>query len=220
MRSFFYLQAMHPLKQYIYEGEGSTLDFKKTISSAPKIAKTLVAFANTRGGRLLIGVHDNGTITGTNTEEESYMIESAAHFFCDPVVKYELIDHQILEKGVEKNVLEVYIPESETKPHAAKGDDNKWWVYIRVNDQSVLASKIVVDVLRKEAKGEDTFIEYTSKESALLQYLEEHKRITLKEYCKLINISKRRAMRILVDLISAGVIRLHTTEKTEYYTLA
>jgi predicted HTH transcriptional regulator len=211
---------MHPLKNYIYQGEGLMLDFKKTISSAQKIAKSLVAFANVKGGRLLVGVHDNGNITGTNIEEESYMIESAANFFCDPPVKYELIEHHITEHGKEKDVLEVYVPESDRKPHAAKGEDNKWWVYIRVNDQSVLASKVVVDVLRKEAKGEEVLIQYSSKESALLQYLEEHKRITLAEYCKLLNISKRRAMRIVVDLIRAGVIRVHTTEKTEFYTLA
>lgn len=207
---------MELLQEYIYQGEGVTLDFKKTISSAAKIAKTLVAFANTKGGRLLIGVRDNGTIAGTNIEEESYMIESAANFFCKPVVTYFTIEH--VYKGM--SILEVFVPMSSKKPHAAKGDDGKWWVYIRVADESVLASKIVVDVLRKESNGDNTLIEYSSKEEALLQYLEKNKRITLLEYCKLINISRRRAMRILVNLISAGVIRLHSTEKVEYYTLS
>jgi predicted HTH transcriptional regulator len=207
---------IHPLKQMILQGEGPTLDFKKTINSAPKIAKTLAAFANTKGGRLLIGVRDNGTITGVAVEEDLYMIESAANFFCKPVVNYAPYVH----KYNNCRVLEIFIPESSQKPHAAKDENGKWWVYIRVNDQSVLASKIIVDVLRKESAEEGAKIAYTSKESALLQYLGEHKRITLKEYCKLINISRRRAMRILVDLIHAGVIRVHHTEKTEFYTLS
>jgi predicted HTH transcriptional regulator len=84
----------------------------------------------------------------------------------------------------------------------------------------VLASKIVVDVLKKETKGDNNLIIYTSKEKALLEYLADNERITLLEFCKLINISRRRASKILVNLVLSGVIRVHSTEKTEYYTAA
>jgi len=206
----------HPLVRLIRNGEGPTLDFKKTISSALKIAKTLVAFANTKGGRLLVGVRDNGSISGAAIEEEAYMIESAAHVFCDPVIEYEIFEHTY--QGL--RVLEVFIPEAKHKPHAAKDETGKWWVYIRVNDQCVLASKIVVDVLRKQSDTEGTLIAYSTKEKALLEYLAVHKRITLQEYCDLLNLSRRRASRILVDMISAGIIRVHTTEKSEFYTVS
>jgi predicted HTH transcriptional regulator len=205
------------LRRLIAQGEGTTLDFKKTISSPQKIAKTLCAFANSHGGSLLIGVADSGKVVGTDPEEESYMIESAANFWCRPIVPYELQVHE--DRG--SQVLEVIVPQSVKKPHAAKNDDDgKWWVYIRVADQSLLASKVVVDVLRRETHGQDALFEFTSKEEALLKYLQEHPRITLKEYCKLINVSLRRARRIIVDLAYSGVIRVHTTEQTEYYTLA
>jgi len=207
---------IHPLKLLIAQGEGQTLDFKKTISSARKIAKTLCAFANTQGGRLLVGVNDNGNVSGTQPEEDGYMIESAARVFCRPAVPYELFYHDL--NG--KQVLEVVVPQSTTKPHTALGEDEKWWVYIRVKDQSLLASKVVVDVLRREQQGQNTLIQYGSKEQALLDYLNTHDRITLKEFCKLLNISRWRATRILVDLVSAGVVRVHTHEKTEFYTLA
>lgn len=58
------------IKRLILEGENVSLDFKKTISKAEKIAKTLVAFANNQGGRLLIGVADDGSIKGVKSEEE------------------------------------------------------------------------------------------------------------------------------------------------------
>ena len=61
----------------IAEGEHQQQDFKFEISDARKIAKTLSAFANTDGGRLLIGVKDNGKIAGVRSEEEKYMIEAA-----------------------------------------------------------------------------------------------------------------------------------------------
>lgn len=64
----------------IAEGEHQQQDFKFEISDTRKIAKTLSAFANTDGGRLLIGVKDNGKIAGVRSDEEKYMIEQLPNF--------------------------------------------------------------------------------------------------------------------------------------------
>lgn len=203
------------LKRQILEGEGVKLDFKKTITSCEKIAKTMVSFANNVGGRLLIGVLDDGTIKGVKDEtEERYMITRAAHFFCRPALDpiFEEIYYD------DKTVLMVDIPESTEKPHYSLAEDGKWWVYIRVKDKSVLASKVVVDVLRRGADEKGVLIEYSSKEKALLEHLDKKERITVKEFCTLLNIGRRRAQRILVDLVLSGVLAVHTTEKEEFYT--
>lgn len=206
---------MMNVRRLILEGEGVTLDFKKTITSCEKIAKTMVSFANNKGGRLLVGVSDDGTISGVKSEdEEKYMLNKAAHFFCKPAL--EPIFQEIYID--DKIILVVEIKKSEMKPHYALGDDKKWWVYIRVNDKSVLASRVVVDVLKRENNEQGVFLEYTSKEKALLEYLEENHRITSREYSHMLNLSSRRSQRILVNLVLSGVIRLHTTEKEEYYT--
>lgn len=205
------------IKRLILEGEGVSLDFKKTITSCEKIAKTMVSFANNQGGRLLIGVADDGSIKGVKSEdEERYMITKAAHFYARPA-----LDPFFEEIYVDdKLVLVVEINSSNTKPHYALGTDGKWWVYIRVKDKSVLASKIVVDVLKRTDDSNGVLIEYSSKEKALLEYLEKHERITIKQYCELLNLSRRRAQRIMVNLVLSGVIRVHTSEKEEFYTAA
>jgi len=203
------------LKRMIFEGEGVSLDFKKTITSCEKIAKTMVSFANNVGGRLLIGVLDDGTIKGVKSEdEERYMITKAANFFTRPALEpvFEEVYYD------DKLVLIVNIPQSNLKPHYSLAEDGKWWVYIRVKDKSVLASKIVVDVLKRSAEDSGVMIEYSSKEKALLEHLEATDRITVKEYCEMLNIGRRRAQRILVNLVLSGVIRIHTTEKEEFYT--
>lgn len=205
------------IKRLILEGETVTQDFKKTITSCEKIAKTMVSFANNKGGRLLIGVADDGSIKGVKDEEEErYMITRAAHFFAKPALEPNFEEVY----ADDKLVLVVDIPESDMKPHYALGDDGKWWVYVRVKDKSVLASKIVVDVLKRSNDDKGVLIEYSTKEKALLEYLETHDRITVKEYCTLLNLSRRRAQRIMVDLVLSGVIRVHTTEKEEFYTAA
>ncbi|GAA4913987.1 ATP-binding protein [Mucilaginibacter defluvii] len=205
------------IKRLIFEGEGVSLDFKKTITRYEKIAKTMVSFANNKGGKLLVGVADNGAITGVKSEEEEkYMLTKAAHFYCRPAI--EPVFEEVYVD--DKIVLVAEIPPSDEKPHYALAEDGKWWVYIRVKDKSVLASKIVVDVLKRSNDEQGVLIEYSSKEKALLEYLEKMGRITVKQFCTLLNIGRRRAQRILVDLVLSGVILVHTTEKEEFYTAA
>ena len=203
------------VKKLIFEGEGVTLDFKKTITKCEKIAKTMVAFANNQGGRLLIGVADDGSISGVKYEdEERYMINRAAQLYAKPALAPVFEEIYVDDKLV----LLVSITSSGTKPHYALGEDGKWWVYVRVKDKSVLASKIVVDVLKRSADETGVLIAYSSKEKTLMEYLEQHQRIDIKELCQLLSISRRSAQRMLVSLILSGIISIHTTEKEEFYT--
>ncbi|OCX53596.1 AAA family ATPase [Mucilaginibacter sp. PPCGB 2223] len=203
------------IKKLISEGESVSLDFKKTITSCEKIARTMVSFANNKGGRLLIGVYDDGTIKGVKSEdEERYMITRAAHLFARPALEPTFEEIYVDDKLV----LVVDIKPSDEKPHYALAEDGKWWVYIRVKDKSVLASKIVVDVLKRSTQEEGVLIEYSNKEKALLEYLDTNERINIQEYCKLIKMTRRGAQRIIVNLALSGVIRIHTSEKEEYYT--
>ncbi len=207
------------MKKRIYDliqrGEDATLDYKQSITSASKIAKTMAAFANDSGGTLLVGVKDNQKVCGVKGEEEAYMLDLAARFFCKPEVELQMKRHDV--EG--KEIIECVVKRGSHKPYFAKDDDGKWWAYVRVKDNTLLASKIVLDVLRRETSGQGTLINYTSKEKAILEYLADNERITLNQYKHMINISTRRATKIIVNLISAGVLRSHTTEKTEYYTL-
>lgn len=203
------------IKRLILEGENVTVDFKKTISSSEKIAKTLVAFANNRGGKLLIGVSDDGQIKGVKSEdEEKYMITKAAHIFCKPALE-PTFEEIIVDQ---KMVLVVDISASDTKPHYAMDENKKWWVYFRVKDKSILASKIILDVLKESSKETGQLISYSDYEKKLLTLIAENGRVTLKEFSKLTRCSYKKAQKIIVSLIVAGVLFPNTSEKEEYFT--
>jgi len=205
------------IKRVILAGENVNIDFKKTISKAEKIAKTLVAFANNKGGKLLIGVADDGSIKGVKAEEEEkYMINKAAHQFCKPAIEPSFEEYIIDDKLV----LVAEIPRSDTKPHYALDEQGKWWVYFRIQDKSVLASKILIEVLKKDGENEGAFIAYSEQEKLLLKYLEANGRITLKEFSKLTRSAYKKAQKIIVNLILSGIILPRITEKEEYYILA
>jgi len=202
------------IKNLILQGEGLRLDFKKTITNNAKIAKSLVAFANNKGGQLLIGVADDGSIKGVKSEdEERYMILKSAHEFCRPALEPDFEEIYVDDKLV----LAVTIHESDVKPHYALDDQKKWWAYIRINDKSVLASRIIIEVLKKDNHTEGVMINYTDDEKKLLEYLKTNDKITLKEFSKLLRCSYRKAQKILVNLILTDIIMPHTTERGEYF---
>ena len=80
--------TVNPIFKLISQGEHQQQDFKFCINDSRKIAKSLVAFANTNGGRLLIGVKDNGNVIGIRSEEEYYMAEAAAKIYSKPKIDF------------------------------------------------------------------------------------------------------------------------------------
>lgn len=175
----------------------------------------MVSFANTHGGTLLIGVRDNRTISGVKSEDEKYMLDLAASFYCRPELKIEILEWEI--EG--KTILEAKIPDGTEKPYYAKDEDGKWWVYVRVNDKSLLASKTTVDFMHRKFSEETTKLSIGKLEKGILEFMQTKERTTLAEICKKFNIGRFRASKILVNLMSVDLVRSHTTEKTEFYTL-
>ena len=94
------MKKRHPLELLIEQGEHQQLDFKFEVSDSKKIVRTLRSFANTDGGRLLIGVKDNGAISGVRSDEEYYMIEAASEIYTQPKVPFEARPWTIMEKTV------------------------------------------------------------------------------------------------------------------------
>jgi predicted HTH transcriptional regulator len=207
--------------QLIEEGEGFEVEFKRKVSSPEKIARALVAFANSRGGHILFGVDDDGSIVGVESEKsEVDLIVTAASQFCEPPIEPEI--DIVAYDG--KDVIVAYVGESTHKPHLYTGMNGQGEagtrVYIRINDKTVMASREVVKVLRDERPDAPPLrMEFGQNERSLFAYLDKHERITAKEFSEMVNISERRAYRILAGLVRAGVVRIHTLERSAYFTL-
>jgi len=192
------------IQKLIDQGEHLKQDFKFEITDVRKIAKTLVAFSNTEGGKLLVGVKDNGKIAGIRSEEEIYMIEAAASLNCKPEVSFSAKKWEL--NG--KTVLEVDIPKGDKKPYLAKSDDSKWLAYIRVADENFLVNAIQLRVWKNENRKKGVFLPFTEKEKILLEYLEKNEKLSLDEFCSLASLNRKKASDILVRLISIEEIEI------------
>ena len=207
MRQYHMIKKSHYIQDLILEGEHEHQDFKYQITDARKIARSIAAFANNSGGHLLIGVKDNGNITGVRSDEEIYMIETAAQMYCRPEQHVTFKVYNINGKSVVK----ADIAEATEKPVEAPDDNGVWHVYYRVADENVLASRLHERILSNSGSGEtqaDETIRYSEREQMLLQYLREHGGITLEGYKRLAHISEESAMQTVVALHGMGVVNI------------
>ena len=203
--------------RYLYDrikqGEGQKLDFKLHVSSPAKIAKTLVAFANSEGGILLIGIDDQGQISGVDQHQEKYVLIRAAKKYCDPPIFLhfrEMSAHR-------KTVLEVEVPKSNLK-HRALDELNRWVPWVRVEDQTVLAPGAQQE-LEDDAKVDPIPI-LMEKHLGLLNYLESNDQIFVKDYMQLMTISYHLATRSLDALVESGVLFREEIGGRAWYALS
>lgn len=203
------------IQKLIFQGEHQKQDFKFQVNDSRKIAKTISAFANTDGGKLLIGIKDNGVVAGVRSEEEFYMIEAAAQMYCKPTIDFAYRTWNV--DG--KTVLEIDIPPLVEKPCFAENDQGKWLAYIRLKDQNILATTLQLKLWKRMNRNAGTFIRYSEKESLLLQYLQEHPFITLSKFCKIASIPRYLAENLMVNLMITGIIEMGQNEKMSWFRL-
>jgi len=184
------------LLDLISKGENQYTDFKFEISDSRKIARSISAFANSGGGRLLVGVKDNGKIAGIRSEEEYYMIQGASLLYLKPKMQPE---YKIWNIGG-LTVLEVIVEKSKTQIYYAQDESHAWKLYIRINDQNHVAPPLLEKIWKKKNKR-GILLKYSLAESNLLHYLEENSFICREQFKKIAVISDREADEILSDLV-------------------
>jgi predicted HTH transcriptional regulator len=199
--------------ELIQMGEGLTVEFKRTIDSPFKIAKTLASFANTSGGILLIGIADNRSTVGITSElRELQKLEKA----CGSLIESELLVRcKTIQLGMKK-ILRVEVEESPDKPHYAINEKGEKIIYIRARDRSVPTNRLMLP-------GEGDLV--TDKLLAsrpvrnLIQFLKQNESITDREFSKLINVSEKRATRLLNELVEKSIIMKRGSGRSALYSL-
>lgn len=212
------------LLDLIEEGENIQVEFKRKFSTHDKIAREMIAFANTKGGYVLFGIDDDKKIVGVESEKETTeLVKDAALNYCEPPLEYS-IEYREIES---KEIVIVKVPESNKKPHRIQDyqpelDITNAIVTIRVNDKSVQASKEMIRILRTQS-NQIALKKYVlgPNEKIVFEYLSKVERISVKELSNLVNISERRASRTLVKMLRANLLMIHTKENgEEFFTAA
>ncbi|HDP54274.1 MAG TPA: ATP-binding protein [Bacteroidetes bacterium] len=197
----------------IKQGEHQTLDFKHSISDSKKIARSLAAFANTDGGILLIGVKDNGNVSGVNFDEEYYMLEAAAEMYCKPEVKFSVTRWDINKKVV----LEVLVKPNHKNLYKALDKDGKWKAFFRVNDENLLATPLRVKVWNAIRYRKPIKISLTPQDQVLIEYLNKQKQVTVDECSRAAFLPHKEAEQRLINLVVLGAATFKSTHERDFF---
>lgn len=205
MKDLKAIRGRYLIDRLIAEGEHETQDFKFAISDARKIARSLSAFANRSGGRLLIGVKDNGAIAGVRNEEDIYVIEQAASMYCRPAQQLRFTAFRAGE-GEGAIVIRAEIDPSAERPVQAMDIDGRWKSYFRVADENILASPLMVKAWRRRASSEPMQLSVGVVEQTLLSMLRERESVSPDDFITAACVSRRLGEDIITRLYALGVI--------------
>jgi predicted HTH transcriptional regulator len=139
-----------PVEQLLLQPEGKTLEFKRDLSSPRNVLKTLVAFANSAGGRLVIGVDDDRRAVGVvdPLDEE----ERICNLIADSIAPRLVPNVELLSLG-DCTLLAVEVFPSSARPHYLKAQGPEQGVYVRLGSSSRQAGPDLVAELRRSAQG-------------------------------------------------------------------
>jgi len=172
------MENMTSLENDISAGEGKKLELKATFQDdRHNFLKTVVAFANTSSGKIIIGVNDEREVIGVPDDEIFGMMDSIADSIntnCHP----QLLPEIFLATIGDKSIIVVEIIESSARPYFLKHEGVLKGTYIRIGATSVLASPEVIEDLRMSGKNK------SFDEQVCLDFEATDKRIS--EVCKLL----------------------------------
>jgi hypothetical protein len=209
-------RQVQELRKLVAQGEGLMLEFKRKAAYPDKIVREMIAFANTKGGVLLLGVGDDKTLPGLKfPEDESHVVQEAIKK-CKPKLP---VEEQFIPIGNGRTIIRYDIGESDYKPHYILIGEQKE-SYVRVNDQSIKASREMREIVKRARKKKDIRFHYGEHEKFLMQYLDSNPTITLKRFIELSGLKKFYASKKLVLLVLADVLRITPHEKGDLYSLA
>ena len=202
------------LQSLIREGEHQQQDFKYRVSDAMKLAKSVSAFANTDGGRLLIGVRDDGHMSGVRSEEEIYMMHQAAYRYCRPEASIKFDTYHV--EG--RTIVIATVPASEKRPICAVGDGDKARAYIRIADENIVASPVHLAIWRDAQNVQGTMMTYTDTVRKLLDAMQ-GQRLTLNQLVRRSAIPRHKVITLLARLIRFRVAQWEYADQQFLFTL-
>ena len=202
------------LQNLISEGEHQQQDFKYRVSDARKLAKSVSAFANTDGGRLLIGVRDDGNMSGVRSEEEIYMMHQAAYRYCRPEASIKFDTYHV--DG--RTIVIATVPPSDKRPICAVGDDGKQRAYIRIADENIVASPVHLAIWRESQNQQGAMMTYTDTVRKLIDALQ-GQRFTLNQLVRSSGIARHKVIVILARLVRFHVAQWEYADQQFLFSL-
>ena len=206
------------LLRLISEGEHQQQDFKYKVQDAVKLARSVSAFANTDGGRLLIGVRDDGHLSGVRSEEEIYMMHQAAYRYCRPEASIRFDTYRVAAEhhpaggtrgSALRTIVVATVPRSDRRPVMALDADGRQRAYVRIADENIVASPVHLAIWRDELAAHGATFTYGDDERRLMAAMSTDEAVTLNQVVRRSRLPRHKVILLLSRMVRYGLVAMH-----------
>ncbi len=196
------------IMQLLEQGEGQQVEFDQTVPSPEDIAREYVAFANSDGGHLILGIDDkNKHLMGIEIEDNTVeKLMRIGKEKCVPAVTPHI---ELMERS-EKRIIDITVAEGDEKPY--RTDEI---CYIRDGNISRPAREREEEEIKSPWSGE----ELNKRQKRALQFISEHGSITNREYREAFNVSHKTAHIEMTLLVEKKLVEAQGAGRNTHYVL-
>lgn len=212
------MTSVYDLKRIVSGGESELVEFKIKVNHPEKIVREMVAFANAKGGTLLIGVDDDKNIIGVkDPNEETEILNKCLSELVKPEIKFKT---ELIPITKKRKVVCYRIKESQNKPHFVnkfKGSRNGT-AYFRYQDKTIQASSELLEVIRKKKRFKKGFmIKYGETEELVIKNIDKRGFMTIKEIQEITGIQRPDLSSALVGLVLTNVLEIEPRDGEDLF---
>lgn len=199
------------LREWIKAGEGRTIEFKRGLPRDDKTARTLAAFANTRGGLLLVGIGDRGEVLGAPHPRRT--LERLRAIGLHGLQPSLALEPELVELDG-RPIVVCPVAVSRERPHQVVHPDGSAEIVVRAGSSNRGADGATLRALKEHRVRKASLTEL---EKRVLEWVRRVSRdgaacdspATVEAFCRAQNIGKQRAKRAFVDLERHGYLVGH-----------
>ncbi len=209
---------LNELQALVEQGEGQLLEFKLKANYPEKIVREMVAFANSDGGHLFVGVDDDGKISGLKfPEDDKYVIENAIKSHIKPEIRYQF---NIIPISRKRSVLHYKVFKVKRKLIYYLFDLNKRGkAYVRLNDKSLQASREFTEISKRINSKKSSTLHLGEEEYLLFKQIEKHGKVSISKFVESSGLSRFRASQILIEMVVSNILKIEIGEKEDLYSM-
>ncbi len=202
----------------VKKGESERLEFKLKTTHPMRILNELVAFANTKGGLLIIGVSDEDlSIIGVkHSDEDIFLMQKLISEHIYPELKYEVKKVSVSKK---RDLILLDIPKGDQMPYYVneKPGDRTGIAYVRLKDESIKAGKILRMMMNEKFKDKPNSIRIAGDIEMIFSLMKSKERVNFEEIQNALGKSKRITELLLLKILRMDLIGFDLDRQDEFY---
>ena len=207
---------LNRLKKLCAQGENQFVEFKQYASEPNQVTEEVSGFLNSSGGKLLIGVSDDGTVSGLKYAEDD--LNFISEYIKKNIKPAPRLQYDTIPVSSKRAVIIIEIPEGSRKPYRAfDPESGSSKIFYRVDDECIKASRELRSILKESVRKQGQTIVYSDIEAAVIKEIDKAGRLSKLEIQEKTKYNSRKVSDCLIRLVTSKVLTITPANSGDLY---